>query len=203
MFAYRWWLVGGIGGHYQTGAGTPMIFAVDPLRTAKGLFLRLWAALFFPINWSSSPEVWLAIALTVFVAAAVIIAARASYSRQVVLGIAFTLIAALPVHQFLLIGPDLEKSRVLYLPSVGFCIAIAAMVTSVRLQAVCAAAILIFQVAALEHNLTIWNRVARMYAQACDEAARNGRVPTTDLPNVLDGIYFVKVGLPECVEMRY
>ena len=36
------------------------------------------------------------------------------------LALAFTLAAAIPVQHLLLIGPDLNGSRVLYLPSIGF-----------------------------------------------------------------------------------
>jgi len=98
----------------------------------------------------------------------------------------------LPVHQFLSIGADLEKSRVLYFASVGLAILFAALITSRRLL-VPAALILLFHCAALEHNLTIWKRVGYEARAACQPGAK-------DLPNVRDGVYFLHTGYPECLE---
>jgi len=51
LFAYRFWIVGGIGG-YQTLDRHAAIAKFSLLRTAKALLYREWALLFFPINWS-------------------------------------------------------------------------------------------------------------------------------------------------------
>jgi hypothetical protein len=110
------------------------------------------------------------------------------------------MICALPVHQFLSIGPDLEKSRVLYFASVGFAMLFGAMAETRRVWPA-AAAVLIFQAAALEHNLAIWRRVGELADTTCRAGAKL-EGPVIGLPNVLDGIYFLHTGYPECVAMR-
>ena len=54
LFGYRWWLFGGIGGYRNamTGKAQALTFG---LPTLKVLVLRIWSALYFPINWSTEP----------------------------------------------------------------------------------------------------------------------------------------------------
>jgi hypothetical protein len=117
------------------------------------------------------------------------------------------LICAVPVHQFLLIGVNLEKSRVLYLPSVGFALLFAAAIAGMNrpFAIPAAAAILAFQTAALEHNLLIWRSVAQLAERTCADGARqlraaSGPVVFDDLPNEIDGVYFLHSGLRACIE---
>jgi len=118
-------------------------------------------------------------------------------------------IAALPVVHLLLIGPDLEKSRVLYLPSVGFAVFLgaAARLAPPRIAFAAVLAILAFQLAALRHNLATWDRVARIHQQACDTfsygIARNTEAAAVGMPNTMDGVYMLRTGLPECLEIRH
>ncbi len=210
VFAYRWHLLSGIGG-YQTAAHTPAILAFNFLRTANALLLRLWAALFFPINWSEALEWWLWIALVIGVAGYTAIALNGGRERRTLAFLLFTFVAALPVEQLLLIGSDLEKSRVLYLPSVGFALFLAAVLETLRRaswRVPAALAILLFQIACLEHNLITWRGVAWVAQQACDSVAAslagNAKTVTVlDLPNVLRGVYFFHKGMPDCLEIGH
>jgi hypothetical protein len=173
-------------------------------RTA--LLLRLWAVLWFPIDWLVEPGAWLAIAMMVMLAAWVWLLNRRPTMHWP--SLAFTFVAALPVQHLLLIGPDLEKSRVLYLPAAGFALLAAFAVQSIghaRMAAGAAGLILAFQLAALEHNLAIWKRVSATGRAACQQAGsaiqETGRDATVvNLPNLLDGVYFLRNGFPECVE---
>ena len=210
VFLYRWHLLSGIGG-YQTASHTPAILNFSILRTANALLLRLWATLFFPINWTEAPQWWLWIALGPGLAGYAAIALRGGRQRRTLAFLLFAFIAALPVQQLLLIGPDLEKSRVLYLPSVGFALFLAAALETLRhlkWRVPAAIAIMVFQTACLEHNLLTWRGVALVARQACDSVAAslagNGKTVTVlDLPNVLRGVYFFHKGMPDCLEVGH
>jgi hypothetical protein len=205
VFVYRWRLLGGIGG-YLNETGAPTILNLSAGRTAKALLLRLWAVLWFPIDWLVEPGAWLAIATMVMLAAWVWLLYRRPTMHWP--SLAFAFVAALPVQHLLLIGPDLEKSRVLYLPAAGFALLAAFAVQSIghaRMAALAAGLILAFQLAALEHNLAIWKRVSAAGRAACQQAGwaiqETGRDATVvNLPNLLDGVYFLRNGFPECVE---
>ena len=75
----------------------------------------------------------------------------------------FTLLTALPALPQLLIGADLQKSRLFYLPSIGLALLVGGLVQSssqgprVRLTA---AVLVLFNFAALQHNLSLWEEVS-------------------------------------------
>ena len=48
LFAYRWWAVGGLGGHGVRGTGFVDFVRYNLFERLDGLFLRQWAILFFP-----------------------------------------------------------------------------------------------------------------------------------------------------------
>ena len=202
VFVYRWRLVGGIGGYRNIGSDQPYIFTFDFFRTTKSLTMRLAAALDFPINWSHALEWWLIAALLAALVAGVALAAGSVDRRKLTFALGFVLLAALPVHEFLGIGPDLEKSRVLYLPSVGFALLFATALEGVRPRVAIAAAcaILAFHTAALEHNLRIWGSVAHLAERTCQDLARTNPPVLPDIPNTVDGVYFLHTGLRGCVE---
>ena len=210
VFLYRWHLLSGIGG-YQTASHAPAILNFSILRTANALFLRLWAMLFFPINWTDAAQWWLWLALAIGIAGYVALGLRGAHDRRTLSFLLFTFVAALPVQQLLLIGPDLEKSRVLYLPSVGFALFLGAALeglgkTEWRIPA--AVAMICLQTACLEHNLITWRGVALVAQKACDSVAASLQgnrqtVTVLDLPNVLRGVYFFHKGMPDCLEIGH
>ncbi len=210
-FLYRWWVLGGIGGYPDSATGRPAILNIRPLALLKGFTIRSWGLLYFPINWSRPPEPWLAAAMALTIAAllCLILASRAS-RRDLAFAAAFVPIASLPVAHMLLIGADLEGAAHIYLPSAGFCLFLAIAIDAVPTRAftwATGAALLIFQLAALAHNMAIWDRTAHLADALCrnvaSEAARSGgTVIVRDPPRILNGVpYFVK-GLPECVAMH-
>ncbi|HEX3879890.1 MAG TPA: hypothetical protein VHW24_23065 [Bryobacteraceae bacterium] len=203
VFLYRWLLLGGIGGYRDIGTGRPYILTFDILRTGKALTARFGAALEFPINWTHPLEWWLIATLFAAMAAGAVLAVAHANRRKIAFGIGFLLLAALPVHEFLLIDANLEKSRVLYLPSVGFALIFAAALEAARprVAVIAASAILLFQFAALEHNLKIWRYVSQLAQRTCANAAA---LPTpaalSDISNTIDGVYFLHTGLRGCIE---
>ena len=210
VFLYRWQLLLGIGG-YQTESHTPAIFNFSILRTANALLLRLWAMLFFPVNWTEAAQWWLWIALAIGLAGYAAIGLSGGRQRRTLAFLLFTFVAALPVQQLLLIGPDLEKSRVLYLPSMGFALFLGVALERLRRvqwRIPAAVAVIVFQAACLEHNLITWNGVAQIAKQACDSVAASlegnrKTVTVLDLPNVLRGVYFFHKGMPDCLEVGH
>ena len=207
VFLYRWHLFSGIGG-YQTAAHTPAILNFSLSRTLNGVFLRLWATLFFPINWTQPAQWWLWVAFVLAIAAYLLIAIRGRRDRRTLSFLLFTFVAALPVEQFLLIGADLEKSRILYLPSVGFALFLAAVLSRIEWRIPAALALIAFQTACLEHNLLVWRGVAVVAQHACNSVAAslqgNAKTVTVlDLPNVLRGVYFFHKGMPDCLEIGH
>jgi hypothetical protein len=202
VFLYRWWLLQGIGGYRMPGSGTPFFYSVNLFRSGKGFLLRLPAILVFPINWTQPPEWWLAACMIAALLAFGVFASARLRRKEVWFALGFMLAAAVPVHQFLLIGQDLEKSRVLYLPSAGFALLIAAGLSSLpRMAGAIACVVIAAQVAALEHNLMIWRGVARLEERTCESVAQTAPSPViSDVPNVVDGVYFLHTGLRPCVE---
>jgi hypothetical protein len=211
VFVYRWILLGGIGGYPDRATGRPAILNIRPLALLKGLTLRLWGLLYFPINWSDQPEAWLTATL---VPALIALAALVLYTRadRRLSGYAvlFTLLASLPVAHMLLIGADLRGVAHLYLPSIGFCLLLGGAIDGLsvsRAKIAAGAALLLFQSAATWHNIRIWDRTAHVADEVCRmaarEAAHSSRPPVFENPPlILDGIAFFTNGLPECVAMH-
>jgi hypothetical protein len=209
LFAYRWILFGGIGGYRDIQTGRPTIWMTGFVSAAKVLLFRLWAVLFFPINWKAQPGFFFSILLTMSIVALCWIAFSRSSRKRLVFPLGFLLLAALPPLHLLLIGSDLQKSRLLYLPSVGFCLLLALTVGRLppRMRLLLPGALIIFHLAALGHNLDGWAYASEKARDACTEAVRHIRPETrkvvvTGLPGSLDGVAFFANGFPECVQMQ-
>jgi hypothetical protein len=203
--AYRLWLLGGIGGYRDAGNGAPTIFNFGLASTAKAMLPRFWAAMMFPLNWTGGLRVSTAILLALAIAALIYLGWRGVERRKFWLGVGMAAVCSLPVHQFLSIGPDLEKSRVLYFASVGLAVLWAAMFEYPEWKAaVCGIALVGFQWSALESNLGHWRQVGELAKKTCAAAAADaggtGAVTVAGLPNVVDGVYFLHTGFPECVQ---
>ena len=206
IFAYRWSLLGGIGGYTDLSGGGPLLMRLSIISALRSLLLRIWAVLYFPVNWSRQPELWLALLTALYIAALVWLAAKSSNRRSIAFAIAFVLVSALPPLEQLLIGPDLQKSRELYLPLVGFCLLLgrAAEALPASGRAVVSTTLVVFNLAALQHNIDIWRDVGETAKRTCAAAAacsKNGSSRVSGVPGSLDGVYFLGVGFPECVGM--
>ncbi len=199
LFVYRWHLLGGIGGYPQ----------MTLLLSLKGLLFRMWAILFFPVNWTLPAGRWMELLLAAYMVALVKLFLSRAQLLKIAFAAGFVILTAAPAVSQLLIGTDLEKGRVLYLPSAGFCLLLAALAEPLRLpsQAAVAAILLVFHGAILLHNLQGWQRASEVVQSACNAAAKcaissGARPLVTGLPRTLHGVYAFANGFPECVAMQ-
>ncbi len=209
VWFYRVWVVGGIGGYRVAGTAAPQVIHVTLIGTLKALGLRLWSTLFFPVNWSVEPEAYLMAAMLIGMAALLVLSSARLQRCHIIVPLALIVIPVLPVVHLLSIGSDLLNSRAVYISTIGFSLLIAAAIESFEpawLRPWIAGAILVFQVAALQHNLTIRGRVAEEARRACEVAtqvaANSGSVTVAGLPGILDGVYFFSNGFQSCVELH-
>jgi len=196
LFTHRWWLFGGIGGYRDTQTGQAQALAFG-LSTLKALALRLWMALYFPINWSTEPGAWLAALTLVYVGAMAWLTTSRPNRRLMAFALGFVIVSALPPLHLLVIGAGLGNSRLLYLPSVGFCIMLAVGADGLRgrFRWLVPGVILAFHVAALQHNLTSWEYVsakAKAATAVAVECIGGGMERITDygVPGTLQGVPF-------------
>jgi hypothetical protein len=171
----------------------------------KALVLRLWAVLFFPINWSNQPGLLLGGIMLLYLAALLWLSRTEAPGRSLIVPLGFLKLLVLPPLQQLLIGPDLQKSRMLYLPSVGFCLLLATMVEHLKAKPRWAVSmcILVFNVGALFHNLNAWEYASQRAKAACVAVASCARGrEVMGLPRSLKGVYFFANGFQECVDMQ-
>jgi hypothetical protein len=210
MFGWRWHVLGGLVGYAAPGTGQSMFLSLNAWSTMKALCWRVWALLFFPVNWDwrAGPLLWLALAA---LAAALAVLSRAQAGRAALAAcVAFVMLALLPVLPLALVGANLWGARVYYLASAG-----AALLVGVawgglglrRLRWGAAAALLLFHYAALRHQLQAWESVARLTERTCAGAAplvaAGGELPVVvvDMPQSVDGVPFLSNGFSECVQL--
>jgi hypothetical protein len=205
LFAYRLWLFGGLGGYRnpRTGESEALIFG---LSTLKVLAVRVWTALYFPINWSAEPETYLAVLTVSYIAALMLLAKSRPDRRLLTFGLGFVLVSVLPPLHLLGIGPTLENSRVLYLPSVGLCLMLAAAVDGLEgsIRWLVFAGILGFHLVALQHNLDAWDYASGRAKSASVVAAKciGLRTEGSIMPTTLRGVPLFANGFREAVEMQ-
>jgi hypothetical protein len=206
LFAYRWSLLGGVGG-YLDASGRPQALHFSLGRAFNTLFLRLWTALYFPINWSVQPGALLVFLLAVYIGALLWLMLGQPSLRDISLCIGLVLATALVPLHLLLVDKDLQGARMIYLASAMFSILLGAALTGLppKARSFCAVVIILFNYAALTHNLNIWEGVSQHAQQACQDASRYAgasanRLLVQQLPESLDGVFFFGNGFPECVE---
>ncbi len=209
LFLHRLVLFGGIGGYRVGDSGEAQAWAFRIVPALKALVPRMWAVLFFPINWSATPGALTALFIVASVCALGWLAANRIDRRKFIFALGFTVVSALPPLHMLLISADLEKSRLLYLPSVGFCLMLAFAARELRGLAAWVAPgfILAFNLAALEHNLKAWAYASTKAQSACAAAvdcigSSTGKVTNEGMPAVLRGVYFFGNGFQQCVELN-
>jgi hypothetical protein len=203
LFGYRWMLFDGIGGYRDIQTGEPQALTLGVVHTVKAFVLRTWAVLWFPINWSREPNKVLAVLAVAYILSLVLLAAVRMERAEFLFAVGFVLVSVLPPLHLLLIGPDLGKSRLLYLPSVGFCLMLSLAVDGLRGRAryVLPGLILSFHFAALQHNLNSW-RYASEKAKAVSAAAGKCTGSVAGLPGALQGVPFFANGFREALELQ-
>jgi hypothetical protein len=206
VFAYRIWLLHGIGGYHDSANGSATVLQFGLASTLKAMLPRFWATMIFPLNWTGGLGIVTGVWLSLATGSLAYIAWRGAERRKILLGIGVATICSLPVHQFLSIGADLEKSRVLYFASVGLAILFAAVFECMDWKLItCAVALVGFQWTALENNLKHWESVGELAKRTCATGAAavlgsDGPIAVLGLPNVVDGVYFLHTGFPDCVK---
>jgi hypothetical protein len=209
LFAYRWSLVGGVGGYRNAVTGKPLALTIGVLSALKALLLRIWAILFFPVNWSREPNMILAVVMIGYILALMWFVTARVNRKEIVLPLAFVFMTALPALPLLLIGSDLGKSRLLYLPSAGFCILLATVIDGLRgkVRWIIPGVVLVFHLAVLQHNLDSWQYVAAKakttsaIAEKCGGPGRQ-RMVVVGLPGTLRGVPFFANRFEEAVKLQ-
>ena len=208
LLVHRWSMYGDIGG-YRTASGEPQAFVLGLIPTLKALGLRIWAALYFPINWSAEPGRLLGLLLIVSTTCWLRLSMIRMRWTEAAIPLGFTILSAIPPLHQLLIGQDLQKSRLLYLPSVGFCLllGLAARELRPRIRWLLLATVLGFNFLVLQHNLNFWEqasaqaRLARATATGCITSSTR-RLIVRDVPENLRGVYFLANVFPAIVTMN-
>lgn len=208
LLAFRFWLFHGFGGYVDPETGISELHSVGPLHLVKAYGTRLLPTLLFPVNLSVNPNVFVTLMIAVGAVCYGRIAFRANLARSVlVFSLGWMVFASLPAISQLLIGPDLEKSRVLFLASFGICFLLANAI-SLRRKSTGARAwellFALFWVSLLYHNLHIRRDVAFTVDKACQQAAEIARstpkpIRLEGLPPLVHGIYAFSNGFPTCV----
>lgn len=198
LFAYRWSLFGGIGGYVDRATGRPAALTLGWGSTLKAVAVRLWTSLYFPLNWSADPSLPLALLAAAYMAAIVWLAWRSQPANALRPAAGAILISVIPVLSLLAGSPTLAGSRVLYLPSVWFAILIGLALDGVAARAryAVAAIVLVFQFAALQHNLGFWEAASARVKVECATAA-------PALPDWMDGVPAFANGRRECIEITH
>lgn len=212
LFVYRWVLFGGIGG-YLDPSGRPQALLLTPISVIKTLGFRIWAVLTFPLDWDAVSGLAVGIAMVFYLAALAWLTTAQARARDLIAPVGFVLLASIPPLQQLLIGPGMDKSRYLYLPSAGFCWLLAAVAAGLTgtaqnwpRRAVCAA-MLVFNFVALESNLAAWRHVSTLSRPACMAAAacvreRGPRLLALNVPRWINSAYLFPLGFPDCTRME-
>jgi hypothetical protein len=197
LFGWRLLLFGGLGGYQQ---GPAQMFSSGAGTALKNVLVRLWTGLYFPINWSVEPPGWLTAACLAALAALVWLAWTARPSQAVWPALASLLVSILPPLHLLSAGPDLAGQRLLYLPSVFFCLFLAAAWDGLhgRARMAAAAGIVVFHLAALQHNLSAWSYASERVREACAAAAAHENVRAEGLPLRIRGAQAFNNGFAEC-----
>ena len=208
IFAWRWWVLKGIGGYVEQ-SGAPTVMQWGAFKLMKTFLWRIWGVLWFPVNWSTPLEVWLMLGLAFGIAGSLaLFRARPDRTRLwlCALGVA---VACIPVHHMLLIGPTLERSRYLTYAVPAFVLLLVTACLGLPRWAGTAALslILAFQVAAQTHNLIIWRSVATARYNLCRSIAERARatpgvLAIDNIPLIVDGVYW-RNGLEECMALEF
>ena len=209
IFGWRWWVLKGIGGYVADDGSTPAVLQFHAVALAKTFLARIWGILAFPVNWSRSPEWWLIAALAAGVIAPLLLLGSGPDRKRVCLCLAGVAIACAPPYNMLLIDSSLERSRYLDLATPAFTLLLvfACMGLPRRAGIVALGLLVVFQIAALEHNLRIWRSVSTARYDLCRSLAgqartASGLIAIHDVPLVVDGVYW-RNGLEECLSMEF
>lgn len=213
LFIYRWAILGGIGG-YKTPNGQPMVLHTG-IKVLQGLFLRAPSLLLLGLNWTQ-PSLTVVSLLFSLTAAAVLMLPLLSAStpggwRRAAFCLAWMILPLLPAHPLLLMGTDLQSSRILYLPAIGLAIFLSnllAGIISVPIRRASLVALLCLFGAGAVHNLEAWQWASGTEKEFLAEVKRMPPIPPPNaqfvfygLPTEMRGIDFHVAGLQDAIRM--
>lgn len=205
MFAYRWVLFRGPGGYLNPATGRPQIMSLKLVSTGKALLVRLWSILLFPVDWHAQ-KTELLLPAVLLACVFLYLAWTRGYPRTPVrVLLAATAVALVPGIHLAVIGETALGSRILYLPSLAFCVAWAHVLGSMqsrRLRNWALAAVIACLGFGLAHNLRQWRQNALTADATCTEVASNPPRPLPAMPAELHGVFFLGGGFPYCVAMK-
>ncbi len=210
VFAYRSWVIGGIGG-YRSATGGAAILQFSPIHAIKGLFFRQWAFLFFPLNWSTDLNVWVKASVLLMLLVMLGFLTWSEPNRKLLFAaIVLVILADLPVQHLLLMTADLAGSRVLYLPVLGLALFWGISLEGCKpslTRTLLTVGLLSFHVIALCHNLLIWRQVAFLSQNTCrtlgaDLASDPRPIVIRNLPDKWHGVFFLRNAFSQCVEIN-
>ncbi len=208
IFAYRYSVVGGIGG-YRDAHGNSIALHFHPLHLLEVVVFRMWGVLLFPINWSVAPQVWLSASVALLACAGLVTGfASRPRGRMVVAALGFCIVGIAPAvaGHLASLTATISGSRVFYIPSIGLALLIGAVYDGFAKKGLASAAVtglLVFQSAALVHNLLIWRDTAYLARRTCVAFARladrSQPAYVLPLPRLHHGVYFLANGFSDCV----
>lgn len=207
MFVYRWTLFHGPGGYIDPKTGRPAILSLTLVSTFKALSVRMWSILMFPLNWEAHEDKLLLFAVPLTCMVFLYLAYTGTYHSRRTVGVllATTVVAMLPAIHLALIGEDALGSRILYFPSLGFCLmgahALSMMQPRVARNLALFAVILCSGVG-LAHNLEAWHQTAAIADRTCAAASAQPSVEARPMPRAIHGVFFFANGFPECIAMK-
>jgi hypothetical protein len=204
---YSWWRVGHSG--FASSAGITRFYL-------KELVVRPFRALALPWHEVLVPaQIWFAavsgglafLAFTAALAAGI----RAGYAlvRPLAMGLLWVVVAVVPLHGAFHVGPDLQGSRYLYLPAVGWALALGCAV-SLALEAferwryavlVVVAVVVAVGSSAIQWHAASWQRAALVRDKALESATILARaqncaaIRARQTPDNVQGAYVFREGL--------
>lgn len=209
IFAWRWRALKGIGGYVAQDGATPTVLQFHAVTLLKTFLARIWGVLAFPVNWARPLEWWMVAGLAAGVAAFLLLLGSRPDRKRVLLCLAGVVVACVPPHHMLLIDSTIERSRYLDLAAPAFTLLLVfACVALPRRAGISALGLMVvFQLAALEHNLRIWHSVSKARYELCRSLAQRARnasgpIVINDVPLAVDGVYW-RNGIEDCLWLDF
>ena len=209
VFAWRWVVLKGIGGYVQADGVTPSVLQFHPLVLVKSFLARIWGVLWFPVNWSRPLEWWMMLGLGAGVVGTCLLLRSRPSRERIALCIAGVAVACLPTYNMLLIGASLEQSRYLDCATPAFVLLLVFACAALPRRAgrLAIALMVVFQFAALEHNLRIFSDVSNARYEYCRRLAQRaqtteGKIVIDNVPIVVDGVFW-RNGIEECLWVEF
>jgi hypothetical protein len=214
VFAYRWLVLGGIGGYAPTGR--PIVFDFG-LKTLEGLLIRGPSLMLLGYNWHQPAGFAFLFAVGLTAALLLVSAWHGEPGRngraRLLFGFVWAVCAIAPTHSFLFINASMANSRILYFGSVGMALFVSQVIHGIRVPRVRETAMIflpaLLAIGAL-HNLTAWRWTSQLTKntlaelRALDPKPRAGtHYVFHDLPDTVRGVYFLRSGFADAIRFTF